>query len=419
MKKYLILLLSIMVLLCQITPVFADTNEYTYKISGYIKSELQAASSADFKVKIPDTTLTAVTDSYGYFEINVPASQSVSALVISKQTYLERSITNINAASNLQISSENKPIIMWVGDVYQDKAINIKDIMYMAKSFNSTSGTANYNAICDLNADNNINLSDIMLVATHFNISSSSYKAVDFSGAPVNLAKGKKVVASSTGNELYAPENAVDGIMGTKWTTLVGTNQWIYVDLGNKYDINKIVLNYDRVPQEGFKIEFSNNLLDWFIVYPSPFMYYQNTQTIPVSGVCKYIRISFNSNYNLSLYELEVYGDLFLDDYGDSLSEATELTFNNTFNGRINYENDFDCFKFTTNESGNYSISINANDAQYVLIDNLGTYRDGAHVFGMYNSDLTLSPNTTYYVNIFNSQLLSNNNYSLIIKENK
>ncbi|MDP4182553.1 MAG: hypothetical protein Q8942_15875, partial [Bacillota bacterium] len=99
--------------------------------------------------------------------------------------------------------------------------------------------------------------------------------------------------------------------------------------------------------------------------------------------------------------------------------------FNNTINGRINYKNDIDCFKFTTNESGNYSITIRADDFStsyflYEILYNIKMMRYGGPVSGgNYSMDLTLSPNTSYYINLSNSQLLSNNNYSLMIKENK
>ncbi|HEY9062767.1 MAG TPA: hypothetical protein VIO64_20060 [Pseudobacteroides sp.] len=48
----------------------------------------------------------------------------------------------------------------------------------IARLFNANLNDAAYNAQCDLNLDGAINLSDIVIIAKHFNSSASSYVKV-------------------------------------------------------------------------------------------------------------------------------------------------------------------------------------------------------------------------------------------------
>ena len=59
-----------------------------------------------------------------------------------------------------------------------------------------------------------------------------------------NLALGKSVTAS-TGQDLeqqYHPDNAVDGNMGTRWSSAFVDPQWFQVDLGLTFLIYVVVI---------------------------------------------------------------------------------------------------------------------------------------------------------------------------------
>src|SRR5687767_7189058 len=56
-----------------------------------------------------------------------------------------------------------------------------------------------------------------------------------------NLALNKTVTVSSTQSGLTAAA-AVDGSTGTRWGSDWSDPQWIYVDLGATYTINRVVL---------------------------------------------------------------------------------------------------------------------------------------------------------------------------------
>lgn len=155
------------------------------KVSGYISPDFAFASKSSdvlmsgFKVEIAGTVFSTSTNETGYFELkNVPSSTTGYIIRISKPGYLYRDIKNIVVTGNIQLGSSNSPVFIWSGDVVQDGAINISDIMNIAKVFNSAAGDGKYISDCDLNKDDSINISDIMIVASHFNAVSTAYPSI-------------------------------------------------------------------------------------------------------------------------------------------------------------------------------------------------------------------------------------------------
>jgi hypothetical protein len=166
-----------------------ELNPAKNKICGYVKPGFNTNNpimNAGFRVEIPGTGVGAVTnlfsltDSNGYFEIPVNSSDPVS-IKISKSGYLSRELSGITFINNTaQAATQNKPIEIWPGDIMrdgvQDGAINLQDIMEVAKSFNMARGDLLYSSEGDINKDGVINLSDIVLIANHFNKTTSSYE---------------------------------------------------------------------------------------------------------------------------------------------------------------------------------------------------------------------------------------------------
>jgi mannan endo-1,4-beta-mannosidase len=167
------------------SPIKATPTPVTgYKVSGYVAPDFSSSSAssslkAEFTVKIGE--LTAKTDENGYFEINAPAGLSNAAIKISKPGYLSFE-KSISVTSNKQISSSTAPIYMWAGDLNKDGAgdgaINMSDIIELAKSFNTVKGDTKYTSSCDFNMDSSINMSDVITIAKHFNATSSSYPEI-------------------------------------------------------------------------------------------------------------------------------------------------------------------------------------------------------------------------------------------------
>jgi hypothetical protein len=140
-----------------------------------------SAINEGFKVEVAGKDISVETDANGYFELNNIQSSSVYTLKISKKNYLTREIRDVSVqSSNVQISTQSSPLALWAGDIaingVQDDAINMTDIMEVARSFNSAAGDGKYTADSDINKDNAVNMNDITIIARHFNAASVSYR---------------------------------------------------------------------------------------------------------------------------------------------------------------------------------------------------------------------------------------------------
>ena len=147
-------------------------------ISGYIVPDLEVNATTGpiikggFKVQVVGTELYAVTDGTGYFEIaNVPESATGYTLKITKETFLTREIKNVVVTGDVQLGN----IEMWAGDIVQDDAIFMTDILELLKSFNSVEGSSKYNAKADINKNKAINMEDMVIVVKHFTAIPSDY----------------------------------------------------------------------------------------------------------------------------------------------------------------------------------------------------------------------------------------------------
>jgi lysophospholipase L1-like esterase len=76
------------------------------------------------------------------------------------------------------------------------------------------------------------------------------------------LSVGKPVTASGVYNNPAA--NAVDGNLGTRWTSETGTHTpWIYVDLGSPANLSLISLAWEAANATQYKVQVSNDALEW------------------------------------------------------------------------------------------------------------------------------------------------------------
>ncbi len=149
-----------------------------FKVSGYVAPSFMIGKqspsviNSGFTVEIVGTGLSAITDDRGYFEIkDVPMSIDYT-LKISKQNYLSREIKDVVVSEDVKISTYDSPVEMWAGDIavngVQDGAINMLDVVAMAKLYNTWVGEPDYDESFDFNMDKAINLIDIVIMAVHF-----------------------------------------------------------------------------------------------------------------------------------------------------------------------------------------------------------------------------------------------------------
>ncbi|WP_050752998.1 dockerin type I domain-containing protein [Pseudobacteroides cellulosolvens] len=160
-------------------PIRQDNMNKYYSINGSIKPSVDVSNTAlneGFKVSIRGTSLSATTDSNGNFTIDSIPEGTNTDIIITKSSFLTRNIALGKITSTISVKS---PIVMWAGDIevnnVQDGAINMLDVIEVAKLYNAVQNDLKYNQKADLNRDGRINLADIVLIAKNFNKTSKDY----------------------------------------------------------------------------------------------------------------------------------------------------------------------------------------------------------------------------------------------------
>jgi hypothetical protein len=129
-------------------------------------------------------------------------------------------------------------------------------------------------------------------------------------GGNTLLSQGKTATASSVENASFTATNAVDGDTGTRWSSAFADPQWLEVDLGASHSISQVVLNWEAAYATGFAIQTSADGSNWTTVY-STTTGTGGTQTLPVSGTGRYVRVNGTARatqYGYSLWEFQVLG---------------------------------------------------------------------------------------------------------------
>lgn len=128
-----------------------------------------------------------------------------------------------------------------------------------------------------------------------------------------NVALNKSVtVSSNEASTTYIAANAVDGNTQTRWSTQHSDPQWISIDLGQQYTINRAVLKWEDAYGKTYKIQTSNDGTNWTDVYStaSGDGAIDDISFSPISA--RYIRMYGTQRgtiYGYSLWEFEIYGD--------------------------------------------------------------------------------------------------------------
>ncbi len=167
-----------------LTTIAASSNESTtISISGYIATDFASNNksiNAGFKVSLADSEINTITDSLGYFKIEgLQKENRTYDLIITRPGYLTRSIKNVSGSVESYISTVEKPINLWAGDIpvggVTDNKINMIDVFQIAGAFNSVHGDGNYNEKVNFNMDSVINIEDIIILAKHFGSTPTDY----------------------------------------------------------------------------------------------------------------------------------------------------------------------------------------------------------------------------------------------------
>lgn len=125
-----------------------------------------------------------------------------------------------------------------------------------------------------------------------------------------NLALNRPVSASSTESSTNTAAKAVDGSLTSRWSSAYSNPQWIYVDLGSPYNLNRIVLNWEVAYGKSYQIQVSDNASTWSTIY-STTAGDGGVDDISLSGTGRYVRMYGTvraTSWGYSLWEFAVYG---------------------------------------------------------------------------------------------------------------
>jgi hypothetical protein len=125
-----------------------------------------------------------------------------------------------------------------------------------------------------------------------------------------NLCLGKTALASSVETAGFEAPNAVDGSTLTRWSSAYSDPQWISVDLGAVYTINRVILSWETAYASGYRIEVSRDAANWTSLYGTS-TGDGATDDLAVSGTGRYVRMygtARAASWGYSLWELGVYG---------------------------------------------------------------------------------------------------------------
>ena len=126
-----------------------------------------------------------------------------------------------------------------------------------------------------------------------------------------NRALGRPAFASSTESATLSAAKAVDGSGATRWSSAFSDPQWLYVDLGQPYDVKTVVLRWETAYASSFDVQVSSDAQNWRTVHRESAGSGGTQTLVTTNAVGRYVRVygyARATGWGYSLYELELYG---------------------------------------------------------------------------------------------------------------
>jgi endo-1,4-beta-D-glucanase Y/chitodextrinase len=126
-----------------------------------------------------------------------------------------------------------------------------------------------------------------------------------------NLALNKPATSSANESTALGAALAVDGSATTRWASPFSDPQWLQVDLGASYAINRVVLSWETAYGSGYSIQVSSNGTNWTSIYSTTTGNGATDDLTGLSGTGRYVRLYGTARataWGYSLWEFEVYG---------------------------------------------------------------------------------------------------------------
>jgi endoglucanase Acf2 len=128
--------------------------------------------------------------------------------------------------------------------------------------------------------------------------------------AQQSLISQNKAVYASSVTGANTPDQAVDGLLASRWESAYKDPQWLYVDLGANASISRVVINWEGAYATAYEIQVSDDEVHWSPVYNTT-TNHSTTNDIPLAAQGRYVRLygtARNTGYGYSVFEFSVYG---------------------------------------------------------------------------------------------------------------
>ena len=124
-----------------------------------------------------------------------------------------------------------------------------------------------------------------------------------------NAALNRPATSSSTENAGTPASAAVDGNLGTRWSSAFSDPQWLQIDLGTSQQICQVVLSWEAAYANAFQIQVSDSGTGGWTNIFSTTTGTGGTQTLNVTGAGRFVRMNGtvrHTAYGYSLFEFVV-----------------------------------------------------------------------------------------------------------------
>ncbi|KOV80714.1 discoidin domain-containing protein [Nocardia sp. NRRL S-836] len=156
------------------------------------------------------------------------------------------------------------------------------------------------------------------------------------------LSQNRPVTASSSENAAFSAAAAVDGDLGTRWSSQFSDPQWIQIDLGSSARVDQVTLAWEAASAKAYSLRISQDGTTWQELR-STTSGPGGTETLAVSGTGRYVRLDLTqraTQYGYSLWEFQVFGTR------DSGSAETLLSYGKSGSAST-YQDDPNCGQCT------------------------------------------------------------------------
>jgi mannan endo-1,4-beta-mannosidase len=128
---------------------------------------------------------------------------------------------------------------------------------------------------------------------------------------PTNLATNRPVTVSSTEAGANIASYAVDNSYTTRWASAYADPQWITVDLGANYNVNRVKITWEAAYARNYSIQYSTDNSTWTTARSISNNTTLTNDNTGLTGTARYVRIygtTRATTYGYSIFALEVYG---------------------------------------------------------------------------------------------------------------